>query len=87
MQSGARREKCGWCELGGACTRAVWPRVSETADGSCYGDTEVWARLLAESSGDIWARTCTGASVARWGGRRNRDAEAAGGCAGDAAGV
>ncbi|KAJ7839381.1 hypothetical protein B0H14DRAFT_2588049 [Mycena olivaceomarginata] len=53
--------------------------VSDAADGSCYGDTEVWARLLVESSGDIWARTRAGANVARWGGRSDRGAEAAAG--------
>jgi hypothetical protein len=56
--------------------KGVWPRVSDAGDGSRYGDTEVWARLLAESSGGVWAKTRAGASVVVWGGRSDCGVEA-----------
>ncbi|KAJ7323981.1 hypothetical protein DFH08DRAFT_817457 [Mycena albidolilacea] len=64
---------------GAADTARGEAREMRVANGSCYGDTEVWAWLLAESSRDIWARTRGGVNIARWRGRSERGAEAAAG--------
>ncbi|KAJ7825888.1 hypothetical protein B0H14DRAFT_2596231 [Mycena olivaceomarginata] len=63
---------------GGVRRCSGYGQVRGTRDaGGRYGDTEVWARLPAESSGGVWAQPRAGASVVGWGGRSDRGVEAA----------